>query len=178
MEISTLGFLEVKRFDNEAATRGAILITDIDTKPIEFRITAPVCPQNMQTILYGELLNEHIAVELIGLPLINAVNTKPDLILVRDDLLLNISNKQNIPTIRIMRSDEPAAKKELKTQTLNTSNPSYQSAKIYTNGKFTELLEEVAEKLQPFFSQRNLIEPFDRLERACIDAHNKKLGNK
>jgi hypothetical protein len=48
MEISTIGFLGIRRFEGKdgVATRGAVLITSIDTKPLEFRITAPVCPKN------------------------------------------------------------------------------------------------------------------------------------
>lgn len=178
MEISTIAFLGVYRFEDGVATRGAILITSMDTKPLEFRITAPVRPQSFQTTLYGELLNEYIAVDLMGLPLLSAVENKPNLILVHDDLLLSISKKQEIPTIRIMRADEPLMKKEIKPQTLNSLDSSHQPAKIYTSGKFTGSLQTITEQLQPVFSQRDLMEPFDRLAKACADVHSQKLGDK
>lgn len=178
METSTVGFLGIYRFEEGAATRGAILVTAMDTKPLEFRITAPVRPQNFQTILYGELLNEHIAVDLIGLPLLSTVENKPDLILVHDDLLLGISSKQEIPTIRIMRADEPVMKRGIEPQTLNSLDSGHQPAKVYTSEKFAGSLPTITEQLQAVFSQRDLMEPFDRLARACSDVHNRKMGDK
>ncbi len=149
----------------------------MDTKPLEFRVTAPVCPGNFQVILYGELLDEYIAVDLIGIPLLNAVQTKPDVILVRNDLLLGINSKQEIPTVRIMRAEEPLMKKTTEPQALNPIASSYQPAKVYTSEKFSEKLQIITEQLQVVFSERDLIEPFDRIQKACIDVHNRKIGN-
>ena len=178
MEISTIGFLGVYRFENGSATRGAILITAIDTKPLEFRVTAPVRPQNFQATLYGEFLNEHIAVDLVGLPLLNAVERKPNLLLVRDELLLGISNKQQIPIVRMMRVDEPSRRIEIDPLTLNSSDSSRQAVKIYTSKKFADLLQTITDQLQALFSQRDLMEPFERLEKACTDVHDRKMGDK
>jgi hypothetical protein len=180
MEISTFGFLGTRCFEDEdgVATRGAVLVTSIDTKPLEFRITAPVRPKGFQVIIYGELLDEHIAVELIGLPLLSALENKPDLILVRDHLLLGISSKQEIPTIRIMRADEPLMKKGFEIQPLNSPDSSYPPVKAYTSEKFAKNLKIVAEQLQVIFLQRDPMEPFERIDRACVDVHGRKLGEK
>jgi hypothetical protein len=91
MEVVTIGFLGIYRFEERAAIRGAMLVTDTETKPLEFRVTQPVRPQKFQEILYGELLDEHVSVELIGLPLVDAVEQKPNLIIIRDGLLLGIN---------------------------------------------------------------------------------------
>lgn len=176
MVISTVGFLGMYCFEDGVPTRGAILVTSMDTKPLEFRITAPVRPEPLQTTLFGELLKEHIAVDLTGLPLLNAVDNKPDLILVCDDLLLGINSKQEIPTIRMMRTDEPVSNRRSQAHTLNPPDSSRQSAKIYTSEKFAERLQALAEQLQVVFSQRDLMEPFERLERACNYIHEKKMG--
>jgi hypothetical protein len=178
MQISTIGFLGVFFFEKENATRGALLVTAMDTKPLEFRITAPVCPQNFQTILYGELLKEYIAVDLVGCPLLNAIENKPDLILVQDDLLLGISSKQEIPMLRIMKADEAVIKKGIQPEPLNPLDASHQPAKVYTSQSFSGSLKTITEQLQVVFSQRDLIEPFERLERACSDVHNRKRDNK
>lgn len=178
MEISTFGFLGVYHFEDGAAIRGAVLITSMDTKPLEFRVTAPVRPLNFQTILFGELLNEHIAVDIIGLPLLNAVGNKPDLLLIHDDSLLGISDKQEIPTIRIMKADEPLLKKTAETKLLDPLDSNHQAAKVYTSKKFAGALQEITEQLQITFSQRDLMEPFRRLERACSDIHDRKMGDK
>lgn len=178
MEITTIGFLGIQHFENGAATRGAILVTAMDTKPLEFRITAPVRPQSFQATLYGELLNEHIAVDLMALPLLDAVETKPDLILVRDNLLMSIISKQEIPTIRIMRADEPLMQKGVEPQILNPHDSNHSPAKIYTSEKFAGNLQTIGEQLQVIFLQRDLMEPFERIERACVDVHSRQLGDK
>jgi hypothetical protein len=66
MELLTIGFLGIHRFEDGAAIRGGMLVTDTTMKPVEFRVTAPVRPEKFQKILYGDILDEHISVELIG----------------------------------------------------------------------------------------------------------------
>ncbi|MBD2089650.1 hypothetical protein H6F67_07260 [Microcoleus sp. FACHB-1515] len=171
MEINTIGFLKIERFEKGAATRGAILVTATDTKPLEFRITEPIRPQSFQAILYGELLDEYVAVELIGLPLLNVLESKPDLVLVCDDLLLGISSKQQVPVVRIARAGETLGKKEAEIQQLISPNSNYPSAQLYIPEKYTENRKTIAEQLQVIFSLKNLVEPFERLEKACTDVH-------
>jgi len=56
MEELTIGFLSSAKFENDSVIRGAILVTDVETKPLEFRVTAPVRPTNFQKTLYGDIL--------------------------------------------------------------------------------------------------------------------------
>ena len=88
MQVNKIGFLESYSTDTKSGLMGAILVTDIDTKPLEFRVTAPIKPTNFQKTLYGDVLLEHIQVELISVPLINALSREVDMILVRDPLFL------------------------------------------------------------------------------------------
>lgn len=178
MSFKTIGFLGMHWFDNSAAIRGAILVTDIDTKPLEFRVTAPVSPQTFQEILYGDILVEHISVELIGVPLINSVQQKPDIILARDNLFLGLNIKQEIPTILVLAEDEPFMKKGSSTQPLTSPNSSYPAIKIGTSGQYESSLLEIASELQAIFLSRDLMEPFDRIKKACSDVHTRKVGTK
>ncbi|HAJ64824.1 MAG TPA: hypothetical protein DCP31_40940 [Cyanobacteria bacterium UBA8543] len=177
MEVVTIGFLGIHRFEERAAIRGAMLVTDTETKPLEFRVTAPVRPQKFQEILYGELLDEHVSVELIGLPLVNALEQKPNLIIVRDVLLLGINARQEIPSILMLKEDEPLFKKGTSTKPLNPQDSSRASVKICTTGNFEKDLDAIAQKLQSIFSSRNLMEPVERLEKACTDVHTRKVGD-
>ena len=52
MEVANLAFIETYTLENDAGIMGAILITDPDTKPLEFRVTAPIKPTNFQKTLY------------------------------------------------------------------------------------------------------------------------------
>lgn len=174
MEFLKIGFLGIHRFEeNDAAIRGAMLITDTDMKPLEFRVTAPVRPQQFQKILYGELLNEHLSVELIGIPLVNAVEQKPNIVLVRDPFFLGMNAKQEIPIILMQKEDESLLKKGASTtKPLEPPDSARPPVKISTSGSFESQLEEIAQQLQTIFASRNLMEPFKRIEKACEDVHN------
>lgn len=63
-ESTRLGFLGIELFDNGTAIRGGILITDIDTKPYEFRITSPVRASFFQRALYGKTLEDYIHIRV------------------------------------------------------------------------------------------------------------------
>ncbi|MEB3181169.1 MAG: hypothetical protein VKL59_19350 [Nostocaceae cyanobacterium] len=177
MELLTLGFLGIHRFEDGAAIRGAMLVTDKETKPLEFRVTAPVRPQKFQEILFGELLDEHVSVELIGVPLLNALQQKPNLIIVRDILFLGINAKQEVPTVLMLREDEALIKKGASTQPLHSPDSGRPSVKISTSSQFQTKLEDIAQQLKQIFQTRDLMEPFDRLEKACADVHTRKVGD-
>ncbi|MEJ2614128.1 MAG: hypothetical protein P8Z35_04155 [Ignavibacteriaceae bacterium] len=85
MDLGKIAFLETLQLDDDSGIMGAILVTDAETKPLEFRVTAPIKTTNFQKTLYGDVLLEHILVELISLPLINAICEEIDLILVYGD---------------------------------------------------------------------------------------------
>ena len=176
MELVTLGFLGTHRFEKGAAIRGAILITGVETKPLEFRVTAPVRPEKFQEMLYGELLDEHISIELMGLPLLSAVQQKPSLIIVRNTLFLRLNSRQEIPTVLLLAEEEPLIKGYF-TKSLNLPDSNRPTVKICTSGQFEPKLEEIAQALQPIFLIRDLMEPFSRLEKACIDVHTRKVGD-
>ena len=176
MGFLTIGFLGMYRFENGTAIRGGMLVTDVETKPLEFRVTAPIRPQKFQEILYGELLDMHISVGLVGLPLMNALQQKPNLIIVRDELFLRMNAEQEIPTILMLKEDEPLFRQGVSVNPLNSPDSSRPSVKICTSGQFEPRLEEFTQQLQLIFLNRNLMEPFDRLDKACEDVHSRKLG--
>lgn len=47
-----LMFLDVALFEDGAAIRGGVLVTDLDTKPYEFRCTSPVRPTHLQSFIW------------------------------------------------------------------------------------------------------------------------------
>lgn len=96
-------FLDIGLFENGAAIRGGALITDVQTKPYEFRCTSPVRPTSLQQVLYGRTLQEYVYIELIGVPLIRATKEKITLILVRNPLLLRIRPFVSYPVVLIQR---------------------------------------------------------------------------
>lgn len=175
MELRKIAFLETYNLENDAGIMGAILVTDAETKPLEFRVTAPIKPTNFQKTLYGDVLSEHILTELVSVPLLNAINEEIDLILVRNSLFMGVNDKQGIRVIRILNEDEGQQKNGKSIQELASSNG---SPKLFveTAKKFESELSEIKTKLGPIAEHRNLIEPFDRLKAACEQVHLQKTS--
>ena len=176
MELTNLAFIDTYTLEDDAGLMGAILITDADTKPLEFRVTAPIKPTNFQKTLYGDVLREHILVELVAIPLLNSVNENIDLILARDDLFLGANNKQGIRVIRVL--DENLENSISEKSEYLSSPAGYESKiKIETDKKFDSEIAEIAKILSPISEKRLLTEPFDRLKIACEQVHLQKTSN-
>src|SRR3990172_13235474 len=92
-----LFFIDTELFDNGTAIRGGVIITDGETKPYEFRCTSPIRPTALQRVLYGDTLDEHIHIELVGIPLLKAAKEEPSLVIVRKPVLLNVRPKVSVP---------------------------------------------------------------------------------
>lgn len=171
-----LGFLLGISFEGNSTFRGAILITDHQTKPIEFRVTAPIRPTNFQRTLYGEILNEEILVELIAIPLVHTLKEKPKLILVRDPIFLNANLKQEIRIIRIYKEKEIGYKKDNEPASLTSLSGKYEPIFMETSKEVQSELPEIRKILAEIFAKYNLLEPFDRVKLACEQVHAQKLG--
>src|SRR5260370_31650924 len=100
MQVGFLGHLD---FENGAAYRGAILVTNAWGKPLEFRCTAPVKPNPVQRTLYGQTLLPHILVELIALPLLQSCQAKPEVILVQEGSFFDIRHRTDTPVVLLHR---------------------------------------------------------------------------
>src|ERR1039457_7100808 len=107
-----IGFLGYREFDNGEAYRGAILVTDDWSKPLEFRCTAPVRPTQLQRTLYGKSLLPHVLTELIGAPLVSSVREKPQFILIADESYFDVRHKVSTPVIRVARTSGSKTKQE------------------------------------------------------------------
>lgn len=171
MELSRIAFLETYNLEDNGGVMGAILVTDTDTKPVEFRVTAPIKTTNFQKTLYGDVLTEHVLVELISIPLINAINEEIDLILVKDSLFLGANNKQGIRVVRITNSEGNHQGKNNNSIGTNGS-----TLFIETSQKYESELPEIKELVNQLSQGRNLLEPFERLKVACEQVHLQKTS--
>jgi len=176
MDETKLAFLSHLSFENNSCIRGGILISDIYTKPLEFRVTAPIKPTSFQKTLYGDILNEHILIELIGIPLLNAVKGTPDFILVRDPLFLGINESLGLKVIRLFKEDEITYEKtEGNSQQLHSSSGKYEPIFFETTKNLDGELPEIRKILMEIFIKKNLLEPFDRVNLAIQEVHAKNL---
>jgi len=176
-KIAFLGYME---FDSGASYRGAILITDDWGKPLEFRCTAPVKPNPVQRTLYGQTLLPHVLVELIGVPLLQAVQERPEIIVVQESLFLNLRHKKDLPVVRLRRQ---GADVKLSSEEGEKTKPFVMSSE---SGKFDPIIVEVhwqfagdmdysREKLRELFGRWDLVEPFERLTKGLEYVHQQKV---
>ena len=171
-----MAFLDVYTFENNSGIMGAILVTDSETKPIEFRVTAPIKPTNFQKTLYGDVLLEHILVELAAVPLLNAINEQLDLIIVRNPLFLGVNEKQGVRVVRIFKEEEGRTKNGKLTEALPQFMGNGSKTLLETSRKYEGELQEIQDQLVEVSDKRNLIEPFERLKTACEQVHLQKTG--
>ena len=174
MEVQKIAFLETYELEDNGGVMGAILVTNADTKPIEFRVTAPIKPTSFQQTLYGDVLHEHILVELISVPLLNAINEQVDLIVVKDPFFLGANNKQGIRVVRIFNEADGPSIKSSKAIELPFSSNGNGKTLLETSQKFESELSVINEELNKLSEGRNLLEPFERLKLACEQVNQQK----
>jgi len=174
MEIAKIAFLETYTSEESGGIIGAILVTDADTKPLEFRVTSPIKPTGFQKTLYGDVLLEHILVELISVPLLNAINEQVDLILVKDPFFLGANNKQGIRVIRVFNEGDGKSRLSTKSEVLAFSGNAGGKMMVETSKKFEAEIIPIKDQLNKMAEHRNLLEPFERLKIACEQVQQQK----
>jgi hypothetical protein len=152
-----LAFIDLGSFEDGGAIRGGCLVTDSNTRPIEFRVSGPVRPTGLQKILYGDTLHEYICNDLIGVPMLTALEAKPDLILVRDAEFLKLRLRVNIAVLWVRSTVDG--------QYVLQALPGYE-----------EEAESGRDLLPRRLRGRNIMEPFQRIKSALEEAHNLKVG--
>ena len=176
MDLGKIAFLETLALDDDSGIMGAILVTDAETKPLEFRVTAPIKTTNFQKTLYGDVLLEHILVELISLPLINAISEEIDLILVKDPLFLGVNNKQGVRVVRVHNEGGQNGSTKKDKQDVHLIGTNGSTLYIETSKKYESELAEIKDTINSLAESRNLLEPFDRLKAACEQVHLQKTS--
>ena len=168
---ATIAFLGYREFDDGEAYRGAILVADEFSKPLEFRCTAPVRPTQLQRTLYGKSLLPHILTELIGVPLISSVREKPQLILIGDESYFDIRHKISAPVIRITKSNGSKSK----GLSIQSSSGKFEQLEIQAHPKFPADLDAAGDRLRDLFARWDLIEPFQRMTEGLQYVHDERV---
>ncbi len=163
-----IAFLDTASFENGAATRGGVLVTDIESRPYEFRCTSPIRPTSVQRMLYGSTLEEYIFMELIALPLIKAMKEKLALVLVRNPTLLRVRPRLSYP-MGLVRRDQ-------KTPIAADAQTEMRPVTISTHRDYPAELAAIQTALASLIQERDLLEPFERIQVALIESHNQHVG--
>jgi hypothetical protein len=157
-----LAFIEVVVF-SDGSIRGGILVTDIETRPFEFRITSPIKPTQVQQILYGASLKDYVYGELICAPLVKATKEKLSMVLTKDKYLIGIRPLVPAPVILIHSN-------------MSQTNDGIKPLSFYVHPNFQNELAFAQTILIPVMQKHDLLEPFERLRLALQEVHRVKLG--
>ncbi len=150
-----LAFIDIAVF-SDSSIRGAILTTDTNTRPFEFRITSPIKPTHMQEVLYGASLKGYVYGELICAPLVQATKEKLSLVVVKDESLLTMRPHIQCAVTCINLSDKSRS----------------------THIDFSSDIEQIDAILNPILALEkwDLAEPFLRLQTALQEVHQLNFG--
>lgn len=152
-----LAFLDLVTFEDGVSMRGGCLITDEKTRPLEFRVSGAIRPTGLQKILYGDTLHEYICNELVGMPMLKSLETKPDLVLVRDSEFLKIRPEVEVPILWVRGTVDG--------QYVLQAFPGHDQE-----------AEDGRDALPKRLRGRNILEPFLRIHTALEEAHTQKVG--
>ncbi|SRR5581483_1100626 len=178
MAETQLMFVASQKFESGKAIRGAFLLTDTDTKPLEFRCTNPIRPTSLQSVLYGQMLQRHIMVELIGLPLVNSLKQPPSIILVQDPDLLWLRGKVNIPVLQITKESGITVSdgNDNKTAMLSSNSGQFEPVVVVAYKDAGNDIQTAIPILTQVFNRFDLVEPFQRVITALDQVHQQKIG--
>lgn len=172
-------FIASQRFESGKAIRGAFLLTDGDTKPLEFRCTNPIRPTSLQTVLYGQMLNAHLMVELIGLPLVNSLKQPPTMILVQEPDLLGLRQRVSVPVLQITKESAIAidgngdgGRKRNAVLCIRAIRPYCSRCSTRIRQRYFGQYTRFDKGVQPV----DLLEPFQRVLTALEQVHQQKIG--
>jgi len=154
-----LGFLSLFETLNKDGKIGAILITDHNGVPQEFRCSHPVKPTAIQKPLYGETLEPYIGIQLCGIPLIQSIQLRPTLIIVDKEFLLDVREESPYPLIFLRRAGEA-----IEVESSNSKKRI--RIIIMPHPDFVEDEEKAKEILDKIFSYLDPYEPFERMKKA------------
>ena len=168
-----LGFLSLCETSNHDGYLGAILVTDLQGVPQEFRCTHPVKPTTIQRPLYGDALESYIGVHLCGIPLLESIQNKPSLVAVHKEFLLGVRTKSSCPVVFIRRAGEAfdiktSGVSEIKSKKERIDCPTgrFQPVVITSHYKYNDDTNSARGILENIFNYLDPIEPFERMAKA------------
>jgi hypothetical protein len=177
-----LGFFSLNLTAAKDGYMGALLVTDLLGRPAEFRVTLPVKPTAIQRTLYGDALEPYIGVELCGKQLLKALQHELNIMVVNTDYLLQIRSMCSFPVIHIQQAgsainvqtvaDKPSSSERFE------SLGRFQPVNVCTAPGFDSDLDEARPLVQETLKSLDLLEPFDRIDKALklLQSQDKKFA--
>jgi hypothetical protein len=169
-EVGLIGFFSVFSTQDKQGFLGALLVTDRQGKPEEFRVTLPIKPTPVQKMLYGKSLNRHVGVQLCGSPLFGALKKHSGLsiLIVSDPDWLPLAE---VIECKVVQLAPAGAKLQIEGQpnqaSITPTSASFPSlAAQYPPTYSAEQRQKCTAVLQEYSLYIDLCEPFQRMEMA------------
>lgn len=153
-----LGFMAALEVDGRGHV-GGLLVTSHTGRPLEFQCTTPVKPDRTQEILYGRSLRPWLLGELIGSTLLQRVSIKPDLVVVRDEEMLELRNHTEVPVACLDESDSSDA----------ADSQAIGGRQLHFHDGHTDDAAFVESRAHLVPGQADLLEPLDRVHEALTE---------
>lgn len=184
-KLAYLGFLST----GSNTYTGGIMVCDSRGFPLEFRYSEPITPTRVQQVLYGNVLDTYIKLDVISEKLIKSATSPFNIMVVQEDTLLEHEFSSSITTVKISAAKSPPLSeqgdtikikdKEFLIQT--TKNTSPKRVQLASSQKLDEAkVKSIIETLAKVGLTMDLDEPISRVYRAleliCQQATAQKQG--
>lgn len=104
-ETFNIAFVKCGEIGPDQELRGGVLVTDKKSHPLELRFTDAVKATTLEKLVYGVTLKRGIAIEKLATPLIKALETPFNLIVVSDPSLLELTKVVSAPVCYFAESE-------------------------------------------------------------------------
>jgi hypothetical protein len=170
MKADTIGFFEA--FEEAGKHIGALMITDTNGIPAEFKYTEPIKPTRLQQILYGKSLEHYLKHDVIRAKLFKAMSKKPDFIFISNQNPSLIGECEGVPVIMIqrvpMKGLDTVGDKEVKKENeiVLREDEGREPLRIVTSPEHSSRLDEIASFILDSAYNLDLTEPLERIQSA------------
>ena len=152
-----IGYLSIKNINGKYT--GGLLVVDQDGIPQEFKYSEPITPTKLQRIIYGKALEKYLSIEIIAKTLLSKSDTKPSVVLT--DNVDIVEAADNVFHISKAAAGEEGINKIDEGEYMIGSLGTFY--RIMGN---SDLSEDTLNELLSLSESIDLLEPFQRLQRA------------
>jgi hypothetical protein len=163
-----LGFLTILHDNN--GYMGGYLVTNLWSRPIEFRLSTAVQPNRVQQILYGGTLQSYLCADLIGKTLVEKTTPAAQYIFTDCESVLDLRLHSDVPVL-CLSAEGSRSQAQRASPTANSEHGTANLKwPLLCHPKFPSDVAAVRELLDYLDGSLDLAEPFARIREAMSEA--------
>jgi hypothetical protein len=170
-----LAYIGRGEYEDGKAYRCGVIVVTLTGEPREFRCTSPIRPNPLQRIAYGVRLAPHMYIEVMGKPLINAIQELVDVYLVDDPVLLKLRQSVEKPVVYARRQGSQSrgngSTGQDATALISSPSGSFDPVVIESFEENKDDVREASVLLETASRNLDILEPFSRLTLAMRAVH-------